>query len=1280
MKRHALFINVAALLTMLGTVLPLSAQQSQDALYIFRNDGGFNAFFYNDIDRFEYSKTDTLGVEHDKFVVQEVYALDSVFRIPLNAIDSIAFITPPTKLKADVIIVEASIADYIVASDSATWFRLSASTPQSLVPKKDEKIVIEGGIAYLPDGLAGYVASVSTAADGYTVTMREANIHDFYDRLVINFAAGRPSAGHANARSAGENEEYSVISEPIELVHGSGKYSFAASYDMLGSFMAINDYVDLSLDGNAGFSWDGTVTLKDMRITYYYNGIWEKVSDYERYDVDLKTKLSLSGGLTGHIKFPMKGVKKKIEEELSGYHLDADVSIGPFIEGSGSGNWELETDHTLELHTVLNAGGGMPALYVEPALRTWKYDWSGASKKYSAAVGLNVGVEFKLGKYRGMEIKAGIGSNILKFNVECEDPISEAAIKSIDLEDTPELYDLLNKDDLLSCSITFVDFQKTLKIGNLSINKIFDNPILFPLIPNIQDFEWKENLRVMGWVPNIKGIFYEPDKERPFRGTISVPLEGRDLIYPNDVGFVVWDDSTKQVVDTCWIATFDEDFDGLSYHSGGTPLKVYEGLDPGKYYRINPLTLHHNWALMTKAEDIFTLGAPALELKERDVHFKMAGAYNREVEVLTNITDVRLSYKAPWLKVKYDKVFAKISIDCEELDYSMVGLNYRKDDVIAIGYNREGKELRRDTIKVSQGEYGIAFIPTELNFDKKGGTKTVKIESSVKNLKATFTRNENDHFSMKLVNDSTLTVTAPENKGGSLNAYITVTGTTPAGTEVKNSFNVYQESGYEEKPDTTTYLNVFTGGYVRLGASFDNDKGRDLYAGLLTDNSGLVSVDGDKLIYNYSKSGTFERDTSHYVKSEFVKGKIQCNYTETIQLVLLPDSGNNVTQYVIESGHVTYDRIDMYDNKNVYSENWLCDLKDLKVYEGLSVEDETRISFNTTGTVYSSDDTDHVPYLSYTSSNTGPLSLSKVQDLTVVLSMPNDYTTLSVCSNYLECDEYSKFENGDWYWEETVLHPNMKDLKVTSSDDWIKANFIERGERMSKLEINPEENKEETERLGFICVQGSTSNGQILKRYIRIKQRGNPVHHNDDEKAILPSKNILDFLKDYMPIYEGDTPPDLDGKTFDMSPLSVCFDFDGETSSRASGIVLTFGHWLSLGGANQDVRHYPYVGGKNYAASEHSYHIQGSGQNFTLGYVQETQTKKDGNSEKYYNSIVISGTLTSKGVENMYMVIIHREQINDGTPKTPLTILKDADGLSIPAAWNPGGTLFENRE
>ena len=71
MKRYTLII-LAAVLSMLG-IQTASAQQTQDALYIFRNDGQFNAFFFGDIDRIEYSKIDTLGVEQKDYVVQEVF-------------------------------------------------------------------------------------------------------------------------------------------------------------------------------------------------------------------------------------------------------------------------------------------------------------------------------------------------------------------------------------------------------------------------------------------------------------------------------------------------------------------------------------------------------------------------------------------------------------------------------------------------------------------------------------------------------------------------------------------------------------------------------------------------------------------------------------------------------------------------------------------------------------------------------------------------------------------------------------------------------------------------------------------------------------------------------------------------------------------------------------------------------------------------------------------------------------------------------------------------------
>ena len=54
MKRYTLYILVA-ILGMLN-IQPAEAQQKQDALYIFRNDGKFNAFYYADIERIEYSK------------------------------------------------------------------------------------------------------------------------------------------------------------------------------------------------------------------------------------------------------------------------------------------------------------------------------------------------------------------------------------------------------------------------------------------------------------------------------------------------------------------------------------------------------------------------------------------------------------------------------------------------------------------------------------------------------------------------------------------------------------------------------------------------------------------------------------------------------------------------------------------------------------------------------------------------------------------------------------------------------------------------------------------------------------------------------------------------------------------------------------------------------------------------------------------------------------------------------------------------------------------------
>ena len=59
----------------LALVLALTGAQqllAQEAFYVYRNDGDFNGFFFDEIVRMGYSKTDLEGEEHDVYVVQEI--------------------------------------------------------------------------------------------------------------------------------------------------------------------------------------------------------------------------------------------------------------------------------------------------------------------------------------------------------------------------------------------------------------------------------------------------------------------------------------------------------------------------------------------------------------------------------------------------------------------------------------------------------------------------------------------------------------------------------------------------------------------------------------------------------------------------------------------------------------------------------------------------------------------------------------------------------------------------------------------------------------------------------------------------------------------------------------------------------------------------------------------------------------------------------------------------------------------------------------------------------
>lgn len=95
MKRHTLFIYIAALLTMLGTALSMSAQNK--SFTVNRNDGASQKYSYSQGDRLVLSREDSQGKKYADFVEQQVYVGNAVHNIPLTSIESITFDTQATE-------------------------------------------------------------------------------------------------------------------------------------------------------------------------------------------------------------------------------------------------------------------------------------------------------------------------------------------------------------------------------------------------------------------------------------------------------------------------------------------------------------------------------------------------------------------------------------------------------------------------------------------------------------------------------------------------------------------------------------------------------------------------------------------------------------------------------------------------------------------------------------------------------------------------------------------------------------------------------------------------------------------------------------------------------------------------------------------------------------------------------------------------------------------------------------------------------------------------------
>ena len=192
--------------------------------------------------------------------------------------------------------------------------------------------------------------------------------------------------------------------------------------------------------------------------------------------------------------------------------------------------------------------------------------------------------------------------------------------------------------------------------------------------------------------------------------------------------------------------------------------------------------------------------------------------------------------------------------------------------------------------------------------------------------------------------------------------------------------------------------------------------------------------------------------------------------------------------------------------------------------------------------------------------------------------------------------------------------------------------------------------------------------------YSKAKEFTTPKQERIEQ--VIP-KEILETMEPYITIYEGDSPPVVEG-VYVISPNVISYD---STNGFDAGDLFA-DHYLKF--SNQDIlkntldfegkevvdgRTISYEGGPGAF-------ISGTGDNFTVFFDVSGTAYFDEYNVDYTEALVISGTLTSTGIKNAEYSFVLTWKGDDPKPyaikKGDFRVFKDNDGLASKATWPSG--------
>ena len=395
---------------------PIISQTVGEASYVYRNDGEFNAFFHDEIESITYSNYDKDGIYCDEIVVQEIHTQDSVYRIPITAIDSIGFTQPTPIFKENVNDLSGPLKNYIASVDGMT-IKFKNDIPSDMMPTTNDKLIQLFYDNLFPDGFAGKVSmityegnSICVKCDSITIEEAVRKFYGVYKVKSNNNNNGLMTRGSAkNIDKELFNKEFALEEFPL---HWGG--------ETLNELWNSNN---TSIGINGKFDYSAIIKpVFDIKVTF---SVDEFIGLLPRYQVHLNTSyttekdIELAGSLNAEFKQPLiPDPKPDIPTIIPGVLFYCD--FGFKISGSGEfgigGNFKQSGLHILDFDYY-------PTLPTQPIFvrhshqkqkeqSNWKY--------FYGDIELNVGVYlepgFSIGNHDfikvGFELDTGFKADI----------------------------------------------------------------------------------------------------------------------------------------------------------------------------------------------------------------------------------------------------------------------------------------------------------------------------------------------------------------------------------------------------------------------------------------------------------------------------------------------------------------------------------------------------------------------------------------------------------------------------------------------------------------------------------------------------------------------------------------------------------------------------------------------------------------------------------------------------------------------------------------------------